>query len=146
MKRNIELLTRVRDLVRDEESKLDMDSWAAVAADSFVFPRNRYTAKVSCCTTACVAGWAVQLAGDKLLVNACRFTEEDGYYVDQSVAKNGRVFDIGGRARKLLGLTDSEADILFMELDASEVGGCLDRLIAGEQIDYDPDYEIDPDY
>lgn len=145
MKRNIELLTKVRDLVKNEPAKLDMSLWGAVSADLVEF-NGGYKARVSCGTTACVAGWAVQLAGDKLLIDEDHYDDdypklgsEDEYEkvftVGQSVAKNGRILDIEERARKLLGLTEDETNVLFFAPDGSD--GALDllnTLIAGDDI------------
>jgi hypothetical protein len=100
---------------------------------------------VKCGTTACIAGWAVQLAGDFLLVQANQI--DDGTYnVMDSVAKNGRVCDISGRARKLLGLNYEEADALFLS-DDDDAMPLLGRLIAGEDISdtFDDEYEDDDD-
>jgi hypothetical protein len=135
---NIELLTQVRDLIKAQPEKLDMSTWATVNSDS-VDLGNGTTAKVSCGTTACIAGWAVQLAGHKLLVNLDSRPYDGSFLINQSVAKNGRAVDIEESARKLLGLTEKEVGVLFY---APEL---LDRLIAGEDIvkgtEYDGDYD-----
>lgn len=134
MARNIPLLTQVRDLIQADASKLDMSLWASVPVDA-VQLNGGITAKVSCGTTACVAGWTVQLAGDQLLVREDQVAEStDTYDVSESVAKNGRVCGIEDRARKLLGLTYEEAGDLFFLDYAEEVVEMLDRLIAGEDI------------
>lgn len=143
MKRNIELLTQVRDLIKAEPAKLDMGLWGTVSADLVTFD-NGSKAKVSCGTTACVAGWTVQLAGDKLLVEQDQYDNaypklgtddeyEKVFTVSHSVAKNGRVVDIEERATKLLGLTPEEGGILFFE-DTELVVERLGELIAGKDI------------
>lgn len=144
MKRNIELLTRVRDYIAVNPQSLDMDIWATLK-DVVEFKDGQ--AKVSCGTTACIAGWAVQLAGDKLLVEepCYPFNEGTVFDIDQCVAKNGRVTHIDDRAQKLLGLTGIEADILFT-CDNDEAIEYLDKLIAGEKLDYDYVDDCDDDY
>lgn len=138
MTRNIELLTKVRDLVAADPTKLDMGIWALVPYD-LVQLNDGGMAKVTCGTTACIAGWAVQLGGSKLLV-----TEQDlrdgVYSAGSCVAGNGRVVDIENHARKLLGLTQDEADYLFF-VDDDQVIPLLTRLIKGEDIL--PDYWFD---
>lgn len=147
-KRNVELLTKVRDLIKTEPAKLDMGLWGTMPTDVIKF-KNGF-AKVSCGTTACIAGWAVQLSGDKLLVR-----EEDlctGWETDETtevefcVARNGRSFLIDDRAQKLLGLVAEEADVLFLCSDSQAVE-YLDRLIAGQDIvEYDEHYYDDDEY
>ena len=134
-KRNVELLTRVRDLIETEPDKLDMGLWGTIPTDVIKF-KNGF-AKVSCGTTACIAGWAVQLSGDQLLVNEhdlCTGWQEDGSTeVEYCVARNGRQFLIDDRAQKLLGITAYESEVLFM-CDDSQAVGYLDKLIAGKDI------------
>lgn len=133
MARNIELLTEVRDLIEADQSKLNMNYWVSIPADTVEF-NDGTTAKVSCGTTACIAGWAVQLNGDKLLVNEYSDFEGDKYLAEQCVARNGRVIDISHRAEKLLGLSNYEADVLFG--GTNEVAlPMLNTLINGESLD-----------
>lgn len=140
-KRNVELLTQVRDLIKADPSKLDMSHWGVVKGIELDY---RDEVKVNCGTTACIAGWAVQLVGDKFLVHGHSKSAEGGYSVSLSVAKNGRVCDIEKRARKILGLTYDEAAFLFMDTVDSQALSVLDQLIAGQDIipeGYDDDDE-----
>lgn len=141
-KRNVELLTKVRDLIKTEPAKLDMGLWGTMPTDVIKF-KNGF-AKVSCGTTACIAGWAVQLSGDQLLVreeDLCTGWETDETIdVEHCVARNGRSFLIDDRAQKLLGLTADEAEALFMCTDSQAVE-YLDLLISGgDLVEYDEHY------
>jgi hypothetical protein len=140
-KRNVELLTQVRDLIQAEPAKLDMASWGCVKeVEDLGYSE---TVKVDCGTTACIAGWAVQLAGDKFLVRGFNPSPEGGYFVSDSVAKNGRVCNIEDRAQKLLGLTYDEANQLFINTPNEDALDVLNQLIAGEDIAPDDDYDDD---
>ncbi|BCP41489.1 hypothetical protein MINTMi27_15820 [Mycobacterium intracellulare] len=135
-KRNIELLTKVRDLIEADQKLLDMSLWARIPFDSV--DTSEGPIKVECGTTGCIAGWAVQQAGDKLFVQSedrhlDYDTGEAFYSVSHSVAKNGRVCDIEVRARKLLGLTRDEADYLFF-VENNQVVDLLSALIDGKDI------------
>lgn len=132
MARNIDLLTQVRDLITAQPEKLDMDRWAVVQPDEVEFTDGT-TAKVSCGTTACIAGWAVQLSGHKLLVHQYGKHSDGSFLINSSVAKNGRVVDIEQYGKKLLGLTTEEADELFF-CGNSQAPKLLDTLIAGGDI------------
>ena len=142
MARNIELLTKVRDLVIKTPDRLEMGSWGTVAEDLVEFD-DGHKAKVSCGTTACVAGWAVQLHGYKFIVDAENRELDGAYFVTDCVAGNGRVMDIDEKARKLLGLTPEEADFLFLDVGNDEVVDVLNDFIAGKTLaeitGYDPD-------
>jgi hypothetical protein len=107
MTRNVELLTRVRDLIREDPSKLDMSDWAR-----------------PCGTTACIAGWAVQLAGDKL---------EFGDHQVVSRAQDGTLCDVDTRAADLLGLNEYEVNALFY-CENEDAIPYLTDLIAGDDI------------
>lgn len=140
MARNVELLTKVRDLVKAEPTKLNMGLWAAVSVDEIKL-KNGF-GKVSCGTTACIAGWAVQLAGDKLVAydyevpepGDSDFGETTVIDVEYCVARNGRINLIDDRAQRLLGLTLSETQVLFTCGDGEAVN-LLNVLIAGGSID-----------
>lgn len=144
-KRNVELLTKVRDYVTREPAKFDMGIWTSIKPDLVEFPDGITKAKVECGTTGCVAGWTVQLAGDKLLVHEDTRNEDGTYVASCSVAKNGRICDIEFRARKLLGLTYDEADALFFTDDNQRAIDKLDTLIAGGDIYHDDDDDWDDD-
>lgn len=135
--RNIELLTQVRDLIAADPGKLYMHTWAEVDRQPD-FNEDGF-AKIQCATTACVAGWAVQLAGLKLYVTERCRRANGSLMVVNAVAKNGRVVGIEGQARKLLGLTWEEASWLFYS-DNSEVLGILNALISGDDIAEEEDY------
>lgn len=140
-KRNVQLLTQVRDLIKTEPEKLDMASWGLVKEIEGL--EHGDTVKVDCGTTACIAGWAVQLAGDKFLVRGFNTSAGGGYFVSDSVAKNGRVCNIEDRAQKLLGLTEDEANELFINTPNGDAVDVLDQLIAGEDIAFS---DVDDDY
>lgn len=135
MKRNIELLTQVRDLVKAEPAKLDMGLWASIDHSLVEFSGRDY-GKVSCATTACIAGWTVQINGDQLVV----YGKDANVY--DCVGKNHRVMDIEDRARKLLGLSFDEACELF-SCQENEAVSFLDTLIAGGSNMPDDDDEGD---
>lgn len=145
MKRNVELLTKVRDLAVHEPAKFDMNTWVTIKRELINFPEDTSKIKVECGTTACIAGWAVQLAGDKLLVDRYSSIRDGIYQTTNSVAKNGRVCDIQSRAQNLLGLTEMETDILFFSGNDDAIG-YLNDLIAGNDITEDYEYEDDDDW
>lgn len=135
-RRNIELMSKIRDLLILEPNKHDQDSWASIPADLVKF-NDGGTAKVSCGTAGCVAGWATYFAGDKYLVDGhSEYDEDTGiYYPTIVVAKNNKAIRLEARARDLLGLSYDEADYLFdSEPSTAETIVTLTRLIAGEQI------------
>lgn len=131
--RNIELLTKIRDLVKLAPQKLDMDYWSAIPFD-VVELDDGSQARVSCGTTQCIAGWAVQLQGYQFLVGPGN--SDDGvYYPESCLAEDGRVVDIFDAARQLLGLTECEADLLFINVENSEAIDALNLFIAGKSLD-----------
>lgn len=147
-KRNVQLLTKVRDLIKTEPAKLDMGLWGTTPTDVIKF-KNGF-AKVSCGTTACIAGWAVQLSGDKLLVreeDLCTGWETDETTeVEYCIAGNGRSFLIDDRAQKLLGLTSDETDVLFMCTDRQAVEYLGVLISGGDILEYDEHYYDDDVY
>lgn len=61
--------------------------------------------KTSCGTAHCFAGWAVQIARvEPLIVDEIFFRFQN---------KSGNFISIGQEAERLLGITSSEADVLF---------------------------------
>lgn len=132
--RNIELLTKIRDLVKLAPQKLDMDYWSTIPYD-MVQLDDGSQAKVSCGTTQCIAGWAVQLSGYQFLVGPDNLvSSDDVYYPESCVAEDG-VADIYEKAVDLLGLTACEADLLFLAINNSEAIDALDLFIAGKSLD-----------
>jgi hypothetical protein len=106
---NVELLDRIEQQITEHPETWDQDAW-------FRLPRMRKTpvATPPCGTTLCVAGWAVSLSGYKLVPG--RFDRE-GYLC---IAPDGQE-DIAVAARRLLGLSEAQADRLFgdaTDLDA----------------------------
>lgn len=132
MARNIELLTKVRDLIKKDPDKLDMGLWGPVA-DVIDFGDST-GAKVSCGTTACIAGWAVQLHGYQLLVHPDHLGDDGVYEVSYCVGGNKCPMDIEKKAREILGLSQAESDFLFLDIMNSEAVTALDGLIAGESV------------
>ncbi|MBB3752434.1 hypothetical protein FHT44_004946 [Mycolicibacterium sp. BK634] len=133
MTRNIFALRAVRDLIKKSPEKHAQDSWAAIEADQIVFPEGG-VAKVSCGTTACVAGWAATLAGAKFLIEEDDL--EDGvYYAEKVEGLDGQTYWVDSYARNVLGLKPSEAGLLFNgDLERKEVLKLLKRLIEGKDI------------
>lgn len=133
-KRNIELLTQIRNLVVSEPEKLDMSSWSEISAEDLGrFLDKDERVKVDCGTTQCVAGWALQLNGYKFLIDGSR-SEDGAYYATECVARNGRVCDIEDRAREMLGLTHDEAGLLFLNTSDEDVVDVLNDFIAGKTL------------
>lgn len=125
MKRNIELLTKVRDLVEKQPEKLNMENWAWCDVE-WDFDGDGYKKVVDCGTTACIAGWAVQLHGYKFLLH------DGDQYAIECIARNGRVMNIEYKAQELLGLTDDEANSLFINTSKDDAVDRLNDLIDGK--------------
>lgn len=80
-----------------------------------------------CGTTACFAGWTSLLAGDRMLSWEERRNATDRFFSTEiRSADTGRVRSVRERARDLLGLTESQADLLF---DGGNSRNELKRLI-----------------
>lgn len=159
---NVELLEKVRDIIEDE-SRHKQSIWASVKRSILHTITERYKPvsggsliPVSCGTSACVAGWAVQVAGAKMLVNPMELEfDKDGFAESNfALTADGRMVDIGEYAGELLGLTDEERNHLFAASWGNE--GVLDNLEAlivaakhGLEWEFDcydrPDWEGDDD-
>lgn len=121
-KLNVRLLRRIQRHILAEPRRLDMASWAYHCVGT----KKELAAleMPSCGTRACIAGWAVALG------SPAKKTRQRAMLGDDSV-------DYYKVAKRLLGLTDDEADFLF--LDFCEKGGtkgdarfmcrCIDSLI-----------------
>lgn len=78
----------------------------------------------SCNTTACVAGWASTLAGDR-----------GDYLGDRAVTADGRVLTYRHRGEELLGVSVDDSEWLFAPFRTKgEVLYALDELAAGKRI------------
>ncbi len=129
------LLRAVRDKILMEPRRHQQSSWATVTkgnvrtgvlVDGYFHP-------VTCGTTGCVAGWAVQLAGDELLVGSGEYHylgNRRRAVVRDCLTPDGDVRRIGHRAAELLGLDDMTAGDLFKGFNTrQEVLDQLDLLI-----------------
>lgn len=144
--RNIELLKKVREEVRRDQRRKNK---RVAMADWFRFPVLREKADQtlvitvddvpnSCGTTACVAGWAALLHGDKIVFEIPSQTYIEAYCTPSStltysaiIARNGvRMPSMQDRGQKLLGLTWQEADFLFTRPDDQALWA-LNKFIAG---------------
>ncbi len=140
-KRNIELLTKIRDLIASEPDKLNMNSWSAIDRNLLgEFDYDEGTAKIDCGTTQCIAGWAVQMSGWKFLVrgyDVLASDEDDEAVVHASwcVARNGRTAMVDEKAREFLGITPEEGFFLFLDVENDRAIEALDMFIAGEPLD-----------
>lgn len=132
-KRNIERLTQIRDLIIAEPAKLEMNSWSTVNANDLTFNDDGY-AKVSCGTTQCIAGWAVVLHGYVMLYGIDQQDADGGYFAVNCQARNGRVMDIEWKATEILGLTEDEANFLFLDVENSTAVNALNLFIAGKSL------------
>lgn len=127
---NLDLLERVRDQILEEPESHRQDNWATVEALFDPPDLIRGLPVVSCLTTACVAGWACTLSGDRMAVLR-EYVDGRLVYVAQEAADtNGKFHSIGSRARGLLGLSVADASYLFYGARSrEEVLDMLDWLI-----------------
>lgn len=155
---NVPLLEQVRKIIEDE-SRHKQSIWASVKRSILHTIKERYTPSggggtlipVSCGTSACVAGWAAQAAGAKMLVNPEELSyDKDGFAESNFVlTMDGRMEDIGEYAAELLGLTNKERYYLFAaDWTNEQVLENLDALIvAGNHgMEWDFDVRDRPDY
>lgn len=116
---NVELLREVREKIRQDPDSWAPEDWRREADDSHG----------ACRTMFCTGGWAVELAGavwvgdfgDLLLAEpedtvtwTGRFI--GGTFVDGYGSGDMRVTTVFERARRLLGLTDLQAQTLFYDV------------------------------
>ncbi len=139
-KRNIELLTKIRNLIATQPDKLNMNSWSMIDRNLLGEMEYEDTAKIDCGTTQCIAGWAVQLSGWKFLVRGFEVlvadeAEEPVVHVSYCVARNGRTAMVDQKARQLLGITPEESFFLFLDVENDRAIEALDMFIAGESLD-----------
>ena len=117
---NVALLEQVRDMVNDE-GQHDQSLWSRVSRKLLTSIPDRWRSDqdygtfipVSCPTAACVAGWAATLSGGKMLVSVDELNYSSGSAEANQVLVDGEVHHISTYARKVLGLTGTEADALF---------------------------------
>lgn len=137
MPRNIELLTKIRDLIVAKPKKLEMGNWGEIKRKKLDLKEGD-EARISCGTTHCIAGWAAQLSGDKFIVSIDNLDEdEDGnatFYPDRVATATGQELSVHDRARDLLGLTGEEAEYLFLSVGNRGAVRALDGLIDGRKI------------
>lgn len=126
---NLELLEKVRDVILLEPEKHDQSAWMS--------PGDTDGARITCPTTACVAGWACHFAGDVgiTVLNKRRLLE-----VDNVLTTDGGIYPVESRAANLLGISYSnylgndwyvyDVDYLFeSDRTRQEVLDSLDILI-----------------
>lgn len=133
--RNVFALKAVRDLIKKSPAKHDQTNWFSVSSDVVKF-EDGSVAKVSCGTTACVAGWASSLAGDVLVIQPHDWDEDEQMFRPSNVQTlEGNTVYIENRGREVLGLTHNEAEYLFdQNRTRAEVLDNLKALIQGQQI------------
>lgn len=132
--RNIAGLRAVRDIIKKSPEKHDQEAWVHVPAD-LVELEDGGSVLVSCGTQACVAGWAVAIAGGKYVINEYTDTEGEVYYPNFVVDPMGNRHTIEEYGEKVLGLDYFEAAYLFCSSHSREdVLDMLKALIKGKQI------------
>lgn len=133
MTRNIFALNAVRSLIKASPEKHDQGDWASIDVEQIEVPDGA-TVRLSCGTTACVAGWAATLAGAKFLFSSDSI-DEGAYHASEVETVDGRVQTVSEHAQKVLGLSYDEASILFDgDLERGEVLDLLKRLVKGKKI------------
>jgi hypothetical protein len=93
------------------------------------FNQKKWGKRDTCNTSYCVAGWAAVLTGASM-----EFTRSkvDGYYYATScMTPNGHFSEISGYARKVLGLSESDSDILFWWSNSFEDLRMFQKLLEG---------------
>lgn len=139
---NRELLVRVLDTIERNPERHDQDMWRSHTCDyddtchcEARYDDTRVTQhEPRCKTIMCFAGWAAELAG------GCWVNEESSALfaephdpsedVSYSASRGIYVVEAATRARRLLGLTDEEADELFLECDTLEdIRECVHDLL-----------------
>lgn len=90
------------------DSSVDMTFWLASQTDLNQRSTMRETLG-SCGTTACMAGWAVALFDP----DEIHLSSAHGARLHDSILIHNEVFSIEERAMYLLGLSESEANVLF---------------------------------
>ncbi len=124
---NVALLRKVREQILHHPGTHEQASWIKTVtlelpetpAGAAQYPTGkryfRHTQKVACGTTACVAGWAVQLAGMEPVQGDIQ-AWADGVYTHQSFQvteePGAQPEPIRSVARRLLGLNETQADTL----------------------------------
>jgi hypothetical protein len=109
---NVELLNKVLDLIDDKPHKWQQGSWIDGYVDQEVreaFEQGRYT---ECGTQACVAGWAVLLAG-KLKPQIGRYGRQLVGFLDND---GGEVASPRFQAEELLGIDVWQAHYVFLDM------------------------------
>lgn len=111
---NVDLMLQVRNQITTHPETHDQGSWA-------------------CGTTACIAGWAVQLAGHEL-----DWYRDEGVTVAARTTSGGTIEE---EAEEELGLSPREAVVLFFTHGNAEALALLNRMIEagknGERVNLD---------
>jgi len=146
---NVALLRKVREQILHHPETHEQASWIKTvtlelpeaAAGAAQCPTGasyfRHMQKVACGTTACVAGWAMHLAGMEPVQGDSR-AWADGVYTHQTfrvTEEPGAEPDpIRSVARRLLGLDDTDADTLFDANNTRDyvLGSLADYINRGE--------------
>jgi len=146
---NVALLRKVREQILHHPETHEQASWITTvtfelfesAAGAVQYPRGtryfRHMQKVVCGTTACVAGWAVHLAGMEPLVGDIQ-AWSDGVYTRQAFQvteePGAGPAPIRSTARRLLGLNEIDADTLFDANNTRDfvLGSLADYIDTGE--------------
>lgn len=135
--RNVFALRAVRDLIKRTPRRHNQTVWAELDYDAVQFDDGD-TAYVSCGTSACVAGWAVNLAGAKFVVQRGKEDQDGGrtvYFCSFALTPGGEEQHIETYARQVLGLSEAEAGYLFDgDLERAEVLALLKALVKGDNI------------
>jgi len=106
-------LLGLRAFLIDNPDKHDQASWAEVSESEF--DPDHIDLNFTCGTTACAAGWANVLCGDRFSkegkVSAWR--ADPRWHVRYVVDSNGKTHSMGDRARNHLGISKKVAIALF---------------------------------
>ena len=130
--RNAELFEKIAATIEEYPDRYDQSNWGKSISEDIV-------GNFDICDTAyCIAGWAVTIEGVAKLVGL-----NDFVWADDEETRFG-ADTIATKARELLGIDSSEADILFHEHwlygRSSEVPEELRRIAAGARIVSQPEW------
>lgn len=132
--RNIELLTKIRDLIERDPGKLDMGSFSKISENEL----GRHLGygeviEIDCGTTQCIAGWAVWLCGYRFRASVGDLdVDSRDCYAFECIDSVGRFRSIDASARELLGITWNDAEFLFYEVGNNDAVDVLNDFIAGK--------------
>ena len=117
---NTKAARKVRDLIVRENKAHEQRTYTDVSLPASVkeheakdyFNNQSIGERISCGTTACVAGWTSFICGDKV-GDMSAYSNGGGYYVESVVRPNGSRTHIANSARLHLGISAALADLLF---------------------------------